>query len=184
MRTYEALFIVKPDQSDDEVQTIAKEVENLVTEAGGAIVRSEIWGKRRLAYEVSGSNEGIYVLLRFDSEPTFIDKLESFFRLSEVIVKHMVKYFDTKTLRLEAEQAKRTEEQLAARAAGPGRRDDDDDDPPMPRRSAPKIDAPSADAPSADAPSADAPAAPKADPSADETPSVDTDAVPEVVIKT
>ena len=170
MRTYEALFIVKPDQSDDEVQTIATEVEGLVTEAGGAIVRSEIWGKRRLAYDVSGSNEGIYVLLRFDSEPTFVDKLESYFRLSEVIVRHLVKYFDAKTLRLEAEQAKRTEEQLAARAAaGPGRRDDDDDDPPMPRRSTPR----------AAAPSATEDAAPKA-----EEPSADTDAAPEVVVKT
>ncbi|MDP7638285.1 MAG: 30S ribosomal protein S6 [Candidatus Hydrogenedentes bacterium] len=163
MRTYEALFIVKPDQNDDEVQTIAKEVESLVTEAGGAIVRSEIWGKRRLAYEVSGSNEGIYVLLRFDSEPTFIDKLESHFRLSEAIVRHLVMYLDKKTLRLEAEQAKRTEELLAARVAGPGHHDDDDD-PPMPRRSTPK---------------AEAPAAPST-----EEPDADTGEVPELVVKT
>ena len=52
MRTYEALYIVRPDVEDEQIQTIAKEVETLVTEEGGAIVRSEIWGKRRLAYDV------------------------------------------------------------------------------------------------------------------------------------
>jgi small subunit ribosomal protein S6 len=62
LRTYEALYIIRPDRPDDEVQTVAKQVESLVTNNGGAIVRSEIWGKRRLAYEVNHFTEGSYVL--------------------------------------------------------------------------------------------------------------------------
>lgn len=127
MRTYEALYIAKPDLKDDEIQTIASETENLVTQAGGSIVRSEIWGKRRLAYEVDGHSEGAYVLMRFQAQPAFITKLESHFRLNESVIRFLTVHFDEKTLRLEAEQKRRVEEQIRA-SANPNRDDDEEDD--------------------------------------------------------
>ena len=114
MRTYEALYIVRPDEADDQIQTIAQAVETLVTEDGGAIVRSEIWGKRRLAYEVKKFTEGVYILLRFTAEPTLIPRLEQYFRLTEAVIRHLVVHFDEKTLRLEAEQQRRKEEEIRA----------------------------------------------------------------------
>ena len=124
MRTYEALFILHPETAEEAAQTIATEVETLITDNGGAIVRSEIWGKRRLAYEVEGHSEGIYVLIRFESDPAFQLKLEQSFRLNETILRFIVVLFDVKTLRLEIEQAKRNEAILAAQSSS---RDDDDD---------------------------------------------------------
>ena len=129
MRTYEALYIVKPELGDDEIQTIAKNVETLVSESGGSIVRSEIWGKRRLAYLVEKCSEGVYVLLRFQAEPEFVDRLENHFRLTEQIIRYLVVHFDEKTLRLEQLQQERKEEQVRASAGAPDRdRDDDRDD--------------------------------------------------------
>lgn len=135
MRTYEALYIVKPDLGDEEIQTIAKEVETLVTAQGGVIVRSEIWGKRKLAYEVKKYSDGCYVLLRFTSAPSFIARLEQYFRLSEAILRSLVVYFDVKTLRLEEEQKLQKEEEIRLgsdevrrRERRGGSRDDDDDD--------------------------------------------------------
>ncbi|MBI5092732.1 MAG: 30S ribosomal protein S6 [Candidatus Hydrogenedentes bacterium] len=128
MRTYEALYIAKPELKDDEIQTIASEVENMVGQAGGSIVRSEIWGKRRLAYEVDGFAEGAYVLLRFQAQPAFVAKLENHFRLTENIIRYITVHFDEKTLRLEEQQKKRVEEQIRASAAAANRDDDDDDD--------------------------------------------------------
>jgi len=128
LRTYEALYIAKPELKDDEIQTIATEVENMVGAAGGSIVRSEIWGKRRLAYEVDGLTEGAYILLRFQSPATFVAKLENYFRLTETIVRYLTVHFDEKTLRLEEQQKKRVEEQIKASAAAANRDDDDDDD--------------------------------------------------------
>ena len=127
MRTYEALFIVRPDKSDEEVQTVATEVEKIVTDGGGAIVRSEIWGKRRLAYEVKGHNEGNYVLIRFQSDAETPKKLEQYFRLSESVIRNIVVYFDEHTLKMEAEQIRRNEAELARTGGRP--RDDDDDRP-------------------------------------------------------
>ncbi|MBI1320720.1 MAG: 30S ribosomal protein S6 [Candidatus Hydrogenedens sp.] len=130
LRTYEALYIVHPELDDAGIQTVVKEVEDLVVKNGGTIVRSEIWGKRRLAYEVKKLTEGCYVLLRFDAEPEFIAKLELHFRLSDPIFRHLVSLFDEKTLRLEAEQQRRD----AEAAASPRQFDDDDDDDDRPRR--------------------------------------------------
>jgi small subunit ribosomal protein S6 len=128
VRTYEALYIVHPEVKDDEIQTIAKNVETLVTDNGGAIVRSEIQGKRKLAYEVKRCTEGCYVLLRFQAEPPFITKLETYFRLTEAIIRSLVVYFDEHTLRLEAEQEKRRQLELQAGAAARSLDDEEDDD--------------------------------------------------------
>lgn len=127
MRTYEALFIVRPDLKDEEIQAVAKEVESLITTNSGAIVRSEIWGKRRLAYKVKHFSEGCYVLIRFQSPPSFISRLENYVRISETIIRHLVVYFDEKMLRLEAEQQERREAEMRVGvAARPGPSDDED----------------------------------------------------------
>ena len=121
MRTYEALYIIQPEAAEDEVQTIVDGVEALVAEDGGSIVRLDVWGKRRLAYEVKGFQEGIYVLTRFDAGPGFPRKLEDHFKLNESVIRYLIVHFDERTLRLEAEQARRNKAALESRAAsGPG----------------------------------------------------------------
>ena len=116
LRTYEALYVVKPDVEDDEIQTMAKEVETLVTDGGGAIVRSETWGNRRLAYDIKGYSEGCYILLRFTAETDCIPRLENHFRLAERVIRFLVVHFDERTLRLEAEQQQHKEEEARANA--------------------------------------------------------------------
>ncbi len=128
MRTYEALYVIRPDKTDDEAQTIAKGVETLITDNGGAIVRSEIWGKRRLAYVVNKFNDGNYVLVRFQLSAANIEKLGTLFRLSEDIIRSLIKLFDAKTLRLEVEQQRRNEAALQARSAASADGDDDDEE--------------------------------------------------------
>ena len=137
MRTYETLYIIRPELEEDAIQTVAQGVETLITESGGAIVRSEIWGKRRLAYEVKKCTEGIFVLVRSQADETFVAKLEQHYHLAEDIIRDLVVHMDEKTLRLEVEQEKRTKAQQEARAStGPPtrpRRDSDDDQKPAPR---------------------------------------------------
>jgi small subunit ribosomal protein S6 len=140
VRTYEALYIVRPDAADDEVQTIANQVESLVTDSGGAIVRSEIWGKRKLAYEVNHCAEGNYVLQRFECEPGFPKQLENHFKYLDSVIRYLLVYYDEHDLRLEAEQQKRREAEISRGAEGEDRdrprrrRDEDEDDGPRRRR--------------------------------------------------
>jgi small subunit ribosomal protein S6 len=128
VRTYEALYIVRPDIEDDEVQTVATRVEELVTNHGGSIVRSEIWGKRKLAYPVKKFIEGSYVLLRFQADGEFVAQLEESFRLNENVIRDLVVYFDEKTLALEAEQARRKQAEVQASAERGERPEDGDRD--------------------------------------------------------
>ena len=133
MKTYEALYIVSPEVEEDGIQTVVSEVEGLVTTSGGSIVRSEIWGKRKLAYEVNKHTEGNYVLLRFTAAPDFNQRLENYFKLSETVIRYLVLNFDEKTLRLEAEQAKRREEEIRNSAVRSQHGDEDDDHERTPR---------------------------------------------------
>lgn len=131
MRTYEALYIINPTLEDDAIQTIVKEVETLVTNQGGTIVRSEIWGRRRLAYTVKKFTDGCYVLLRFTAKPEFVQKIETHFKLNESFLRYLIVYFDDQLLKLEAEQQRRNLEEMR-NAANRSRDDDDDDDEPVP----------------------------------------------------
>ncbi len=138
MRTYESMFIVQPNATDDEVQSVVQAVEAIITGDGGAITTREIMGKRRLAYVVKKFAEGVFVLLRYQCPPSLIKKLESHFKLNDNIIRYLIVYFDAKTLRLEEEQKKRTALAIARAGAEGRRRDDDGDEEDRPQRRGPR----------------------------------------------
>ncbi|MCX5772366.1 MAG: 30S ribosomal protein S6 [Candidatus Hydrogenedentes bacterium] len=128
MRTYESLYILRPDLQEEEVEALAKDVESQITGDGGTIVRSETWGKRRLAYEVQKCSEGYYILVRFMATPVFVARLENYFRLTDAVIRYLMLHFDERTLRLEARQKKRKEAELQSAAAVKPRGEEDEDE--------------------------------------------------------
>ncbi|MDR1873710.1 MAG: 30S ribosomal protein S6 [Synergistaceae bacterium] len=67
MRHYEMLALLSADLEEpkEEVEKIEEVVRNL----GGTVVKTDVWGKKRLAYPIRKKNEGVYVLFNFDLEP-------------------------------------------------------------------------------------------------------------------
>src|SRR5260370_18732403 len=65
-RNYELMFIVRPDMVDEDLSKLISTLESSVTTAGGT-AKSEVWGKRRLAYRVGRVNDGIFVLLMIEA---------------------------------------------------------------------------------------------------------------------
>ncbi|MCL4215852.1 MAG: 30S ribosomal protein S6 [Candidatus Hydrogenedentes bacterium] len=128
MRTYETIYIIRPDLEEDATQAVCDAVEKLITGNGGKILVTEPWGKRKLAYPVKKFSEGFYVLLRIEVDETVIKKLEHHYRLDESIIRFLVVHFDEQTLRLEIEQREQEQAQLEASEARARRREDDDDD--------------------------------------------------------
>ena len=128
MRTYEALYIASPNLEEGDIQTLSQQAEAYITSNGGTIVRSEIWGKRKLAYLVKKYSEGNYILVRFQANPEFIQKLELWFKLNDAVIRYLVVHYDEHMLRVEVEQARRKEEDLRKSAARSEDDDDDDDD--------------------------------------------------------
>ena len=81
-RKYEAIYIVKPDASDDQINATIKRYRGIVETAGGEVERTGVWERRKLAYEIKGYTEGIFVLLNFIGEATVEAELRRIFQIS------------------------------------------------------------------------------------------------------
>jgi small subunit ribosomal protein S6 len=90
LRDYEILYIVRADLDDDKVQDIIKRVNTLIEKAGGSLERTNVWGKRKLAYEVKHQKEGSYVLQDFKIGPDRIPELEAALKITEEVLRHLV----------------------------------------------------------------------------------------------
>jgi small subunit ribosomal protein S6 len=90
MRLYETIFIIQPELNEEDAEEHIKRVENLVTRLGGEILKTERWGKKRLAYEIDKHRYGYYVLLRIRGDSAILPELERHYRLTEGIIRSMV----------------------------------------------------------------------------------------------
>lgn len=90
MRTYELMTIHRPDITEDDVKTHLAEVESFLKTRGASVSETDLWGKRRFAYEIEHLNEGFYTVLTFDSQGEVIDDLERMLTLSDPVLRHKV----------------------------------------------------------------------------------------------
>jgi small subunit ribosomal protein S6 len=90
LRDYEVLYIVRADLEDDKVQDIVKRVNTIIEKAGGTAERTNVWGKRKLAYEVKHQKEGSYVLQDFQIGPDRVPELEAALKITEEVLRHLV----------------------------------------------------------------------------------------------
>jgi small subunit ribosomal protein S6 len=90
LRDYEVLYIVRADVDDDKVQDAVKRVNTLIERSGGTPERTNLWGKRKLAYEVKHQKEGAYVLQDFQLEPERVPELEASLKITEEVLRHLI----------------------------------------------------------------------------------------------
>lgn len=90
MRAYELTFIVNPELDDSAFKEIVERVKGWITDSGGEISKTDLWGKRKLAYEINKQTEGNYVLLRANIDPTFCNDLERNLRLAEPVMRYLL----------------------------------------------------------------------------------------------
>ena len=86
---YETIFIVNPDVSQENTESITDNFVERVEKAGGRIVKREYWGSRPLAYSIAKRKRGHYVMLVTDGEPQAVDTLEQAIRLDERILRFL-----------------------------------------------------------------------------------------------
>lgn len=101
MRTYEELFIVRPDASDEEIDPLVEQLTQVITAGGGAVEKVEKWGVRGLAYRVAKREEGYYVLVVFNASPVTVLELERRLRVSDLVLKFLTVRIDEKLKWLE-----------------------------------------------------------------------------------
>ena len=140
MRHYELMVILDPDLEE---RTIAPSLDtflNVVRQGGGNVDKVDVWGRRRLSFEIDKKAEGIYAVIDLQAEPATMKELDRQLNLNESILR-------TKVMRPELRASKAAPVKPGAPAAAT---------PPPAPAAAPE--APVAEAPVADAPAEDAPA--------------------------
>jgi small subunit ribosomal protein S6 len=100
-RTYELMFIVRPDMADEDLDKLISTLENQVTTTGGTVKSVEHMGKRRLAYVVRRFQDGMYILLTVEGTGALIHELERRLRVTEPVIKFLTVRVDEEQKRLD-----------------------------------------------------------------------------------
>ena len=90
MREYELVIIIRADLDDNVFNEVVEKVKGWITEAGGVIAKTDMWGKRKMAYEIRKQSEGQYVLLKLQMDPTFCATLERNLRFEEPVMRFLI----------------------------------------------------------------------------------------------
>lgn len=99
-RTYELMFIVRPDMPEEEQDRLVSTLESNVTNSGGTVKNVERMGKRRLAYIVRKFPDGIYVLMTLEGPGAMVHELERRLRVTEPVLKFITVRVDEEQKRL------------------------------------------------------------------------------------
>ena len=100
-RTYELMFIVRPDMADEDLDKLISTLEGQVTSTGGTLKNVERMGKRRLAYTVRRFSDGMYILLTVEGTGALIHELERRLRVTEPVIKFLTVRIDEEQKRLD-----------------------------------------------------------------------------------
>jgi small subunit ribosomal protein S6 len=125
-RSYEVMFIVRPDLMEEDVDKLIATMQNHATTAGATVQNTEKMGKRRLAYDVKKFQDGQYVLFTLAADGQAIHELERRLRVTEPVLKFITVRTDEEQQRLEkvkkirASRMKRPPAEAAAAAEGEG----------------------------------------------------------------
>jgi len=120
-RTYEVVFIINPDAEDTEVMRLTEAVQKIITDQGGSITKTEMMGKRQLAYEISHKRDGVYVLLEVDGSGAEIAELERRMRVNDRILRYMTVRVDEDRRRAEKLKDRRARKAERRPSAGKGK---------------------------------------------------------------
>lgn len=136
-RTYELIYVLKPDAAESEVEDMHKQVADIVERMGGTIDKTDTWGRRKLAYEIGHHKEGFYVLEVITGSGELMKEIDRRLKVTEGLLRHLVVRIDESTIKAERARTKRVEESRRRRVArglppdrqpGEGPQGDNDDD--------------------------------------------------------
>jgi small subunit ribosomal protein S6 len=120
-RDYELGFILNPEVSEEQTRAILERIEQIVKNYDGQVVKVNQWGRRRLAYPIEHHRDGYYVFIDMILTPETVLELDRTLKVSEEVMRHLVKRRDPKAVQKEREEREARAAAAAAHAsATPG----------------------------------------------------------------
>ncbi len=89
MRRYEIVFLVHPDQSE-QVPAMVERYQGMVTDGGGAVHRTEDWGRRQLAHPINKVHKAHYVLMNIECSSEVLDEIKGAFKFNDAVLRNMI----------------------------------------------------------------------------------------------
>lgn len=124
MRRYEQVYILRPSLSEEQINTIIENTNQLIQDDGGAIIFLNKWGMRKLAYLIKKETQGYYVLCDFAASPEIVAEIERKFRIDDAVLKYLtVKISDS----ISAEEIEVAQSEAEAKAVMPEPEEDETD---------------------------------------------------------
>ena len=90
MNKYEMLYIIDNDAAEEVKEEIVNKLADIVTNDGGVVENIDKWGTRKYAYPINYKNEGYYVLMNFEADPTIPQELDRQIRIIDEAVRCMI----------------------------------------------------------------------------------------------
>jgi small subunit ribosomal protein S6 len=95
MNKYEAVFIVKPDLSEDERKNLFQQISDAVTKSQGSVSQASVWAERRkLYFPLKRHQEGLYYLVNFSVLPAAVKEIRHAYKLNENILRVLISKLD------------------------------------------------------------------------------------------
>ncbi|MGE0040115.1 MAG: 30S ribosomal protein S6 [Vicinamibacterales bacterium] len=137
-RTYELVYVMKPDATEQEMTDLHAQVEQIIGRFEGTLEKTENWGRKKLAYEIGHHKEGVYVLEVFLGSAELVKELDRRLRVTDGLLRHLIVRTDEDQRKAERARTLRVEESRRRRVArglppdrqpgeGPQSSDDSDD---------------------------------------------------------
>lgn len=138
-RKYELVYVMKPEASEAEVAELQAQVESIIARVGGTLEKTDVWGRRKLAYDIGNHKEGFYVLHVIAGSGELMKEIDRRLRVTEGLLRHLVVRIDVSEGKAERARTIRVEDSRRRRIArglppdrqpgeGPQSADGDDDD--------------------------------------------------------
>ena len=90
MHKYELVCVIQPDLDETSFNDVLERVKGWITESSGSVDKVDIWGKRRMAYQIRKYRDAQYVLLNITLNPKSASGLEQNIRYQETVLRHML----------------------------------------------------------------------------------------------
>ena len=89
MTPYEILLMLDPELPEERQSEIVQRTRELVERGGGSVESHDVWGRRRLAYEIDHKTDGVYHLLTFSAEAETLEEISRILKITDGVMRHL-----------------------------------------------------------------------------------------------